>query len=97
MDTRRLKRYVKQNLLALDQFANTLLGGWADETISSRCYRRAVIEPAKQNQPVKLKWRVLMALINALFFDKQHCRDSYLSEVEGNQLPEGFRGNNGTD
>lgn len=97
MDTRRLKRYLKQNLLALDQLANTLLCGWADETISSRCYRRAVVEPAEQNQSAKLKWRVLMTLINALFFDKQHCRASYLSEVERSQLPQSLRRENGTD
>ena len=33
------KRQVKQVLIALDQLANTLLAGHADETLSARAYR----------------------------------------------------------
>ena len=31
--------YGKRTLIAVDQLINTLLGGWPDETLSSRCYR----------------------------------------------------------
>ena len=31
--------YGKRTLIAVDQLLNTLLGGWPDETLSSRCYR----------------------------------------------------------
>lgn len=30
---------IKQIMIAIDQLANALLGGWSDETISSRCWR----------------------------------------------------------
>lgn len=33
--------YGKRTLIAVDQLLNTLLGGWPDETLSSRCYRWA--------------------------------------------------------
>lgn len=35
---------IKQVLIALDQLANTLAGGYADETISSRCYRNTKLK-----------------------------------------------------
>ena len=31
--------YGKRTLIAVDQLLNTLLGGWPDETLSSRCWR----------------------------------------------------------
>lgn len=31
--------YFHNLLVACDQFLNTLLGGWPDETLSSRCWR----------------------------------------------------------
>lgn len=37
---RRLRRWGKQVLVALDQLVNALFGGWADETLSSRCWRK---------------------------------------------------------
>lgn len=30
-----------QVMVAVDQLVNTLLGGWADETLSARAYRHA--------------------------------------------------------
>ena len=33
--------YYLRVLIALDQFANTILGGWPDETLSSRAGRKA--------------------------------------------------------
>lgn len=35
-------RYLKQVLIAFDQLINALLGGWADETLSSRAWRHYV-------------------------------------------------------
>lgn len=68
---------MKQVAIALDQLANTLLGGYADETISARAYRKG--------------WRRREAIINWLFRDPDHCRDSYNSELLRTQLPEGYR------
>ena len=73
-------------LIAIDQLVNALLFGAADETISSRCYRRAVL--AKQP---KLKWRIAYKCVNALFFDVAHCKTAYESEVKRRQYPAEFR------
>lgn len=71
-----------QVLIALDQLANTLLAGFADETISSRAYRAFV--------DGKTRWP--MRLIDALFFwQEAHCKESYLSELARTQLPPEMR------
>lgn len=71
-----------QVLIALDQFVNTLLWGYADETLSSRAYRHAEIKKDR-------RWP--MVIINALFFwQKDHCKSAYESEVERKQLPAGY-------
>ncbi|KAA6209512.1 hypothetical protein [Avibacterium paragallinarum] len=72
-------------LIALDQLCNALTGGGADETFSSRCYRRAVLE----SKP-KARWRFWFRLVNGLFFDKDHCKTAYESEVKRRQYPEDF-------
>ena len=61
--------YGKRTLIAVDQLINTLLGGWPDETLSSRAYRMAV-----DGHP----W--LMRAIDGLamlFGDKNHCEASF--------------------
>lgn len=73
---------VFQVLLALDQLANTFIGGYADESLSSRAYR----------MKEKGKTRVWCWLIDHIFFwQKDHCYHAYLSEVERTQLPPEFR------
>ena len=67
-------------LIALDQLFNALTGGAADETLSSRTYRRACLKP----QPKK-RWRVLYRVINGLFRDPRHCLTAYESEKKGKQ------------
>lgn len=72
----------KQVLIALDQLMNTLLNGWADETLSSRCWRWEL--NGKRSWPRKL--------VDALFFwDKNHCRESYESELKRLQCPPELR------
>jgi hypothetical protein len=67
---------LKQIAIAIDQLANTLLGGYADETLSARAHRtRSPLE----------HW------IDALFWDENHCRDSYQSELQRRQLPTEYR------
>jgi NADH:ubiquinone oxidoreductase subunit H len=74
-----IRKYIFQNLLALDQLANTLFfGGWADETMSARCYRE--------------KRKILMFIINLIFFfQPQHCKKAYESEILRLQLPKEYR------
>ena len=61
---------IPQILIALDQLANTLLGGWADETISARAWRL---------HKEHLRWGCLYRLINIVMMSRSHCRDSYLA------------------
>lgn len=74
--------YAKAVLIAVDQLVNALLCGWPDETLSSRAWRWA-------RDGVR-KWP--RRLIDALFFwESGHCRESYISEREGRQLPPEMR------
>lgn len=66
---------MKQFLIAVDQLANTMIGGMADETLSARAYRTNSF---------------MQHVINALFFDRNHCRDSYFSELNRKQLPKEY-------
>lgn len=69
-----------QVLIALDQLLNTILGGWPDETLSSRAYRT--------EQDKKILGSILRPLIDAvLFFDPEHCKKAYESELKGSQRP----------
>lgn len=69
-----------QIAVAVDQLGNTLLGGWADETISARAWR----------QRHKRRWLVLMRLIDGvarLFGQRDHCRKAHESEILRTQSP----------
>jgi len=77
------KEYGYQVFIGLDQFVNTLLGGSADETMSSRFYRLNHIRT----------YRIAEVFVNCLFFPFQgwdHCRNAYVKEVLGRQLPYEF-------
>lgn len=66
-----------QVLVALDQVVNTLLGGWADETLSSRAHRRAL----------RGKTGVAWVIDHIFFWQDEHCKTAYESELERTQLP----------
>lgn len=79
-----LKFWIWQNLIALDQFANTLLLGMADETLSSRAYRAET--------KGRIFGKIFRPLIDTLFFfDKDHCLNSFISEVKRRHLPKDFQ------
>lgn len=75
--------YFKNLLIALDQLINAILGGYCDETLSSRAYR--------WEKDGKRSWT--RKLIDAIFFpfQRNHCYASYVSEREGRQLPPELR------
>ena len=83
---RKLKRYSYHVVIAIDQLFNALTGGAADETLSSRTYRGAILV----KQPKK-RWRVLYRVINGLFFDRNHCKTAYESEISGKQHDDRFK------
>ena len=88
MKTRRILHSAKQLLIAIDQTLNVLLfffsksGAFADETLSAHAFRlemeRGITWPRKLIDTI-------------LFFDKDHCQESYLSEIERRQLPPSMR------
>jgi hypothetical protein len=67
-----------QILVALDQLVNTIFGGYAEETMSSRCWRLREFQPYKTLRPV---------IDTILFFDPDHCETSYLNEVDHKYMP----------
>lgn len=84
-----LKKWTYHVLIAIDQLANAITGGGADETLSSRTYRRAILTQSKP----KKRWRVLYRVINWLFRDPHHCETAYHSELNRKQYPKDFKTN----
>lgn len=70
-----------QVLIAIDQFVNTLIGGYADETLSSRAHRRRL----------RGKGGVAWLIDHIFFWQEEHCKTAYESELERTQLPVEFR------
>lgn len=81
----KLKLYAYHNIIAIDQLFNALTGGAADETLSSRTYRGAILV----SNPKK-RWKVLYRFINCLFRDEKHCKTAYESELKGRQHDQRF-------
>lgn len=76
-------RKLKQVLISIDQLLNTLIGGYADETLSAHAYRQ---------RGIKKHWTIAYQSINKLFFwQDNHCESSYMSELERRQLPIEYR------
>lgn len=69
-------------LVAVDQLANAILGGYADETISARSWRLRDERPYSWLRP----------LIDRIFFwQPDHCQGAYESERGRAQLPVEYR------
>lgn len=64
-----MKRYIWNLLIAIDQLANTLLGGFPDETISSRMGKQIA---RKEDKCFLCKYICRFLDI----FDKNHCAKS---------------------
>ncbi len=78
-----MKEYFLNLAIALDQFVNTLFGGHPDETFSASCYR-------KRND--FLGWWLVYHFVNLLFFwQENHCKESYESELNRGHLPKEYR------
>ena len=74
--------YGKNLLIAVDQLVNAVIGGYCDETLSSRAWR--------WEQDGVRAWP--RRFIDRLFFwEQDHCRESFQSEREGRQLPPELR------
>jgi hypothetical protein len=71
-----MKRYIWNLLISIDQLLNTILGGFPDETISSRMGKRV----KKKNCKV---CKVLCRLLDS--FEKDHCYKS-IEKDEGHPM-----------
>ncbi len=70
-----MKKYFFFVLVAIDQLANTLTGGYPDETLSSRTYRNA-----RESKG----WQCFECFVDALFFwQEYHCENAYYTEING--------------
>ena len=83
--------YLFHVLLGLDQLANTLLAGHADETLSARAWR--VEQDGKVFGKIMRPAIDALAIVVTLGYDANHCRDSYESERKRKQLPTHYREN----
>lgn len=73
---------LREVLIAVDQLANAILGGYADETISARSWRLRTKRPYCWMRPV----------IDWLFqWQPDHCKGAYESERLRSQLPPEYR------
>lgn len=76
-----MRGYWRQNAIAFDQQINTLLGGAADETLSSRAWR------SRDHK----YWGWTHKFIDKLFFwQPAHCYRAYIQELQRKQLPPDF-------
>lgn len=72
----------RQVAIAIDQFINTLLGGYADETLSARAWRM---------EKRKKRWYIIRVIIDGVFFwQNGHCFNSYLNEKQRKHLPKDY-------
>ncbi len=91
MNLHLIKEWGVQIFLALDQLANVLpppidgTVGYADETLSARCYRA--------HRDGKVMGKVFMRPIDLLFFwqGPGHCKNAYIKEFERKNYPDEYR------
>lgn len=83
-----LKGWAFQVLIAIDQLLNVVVcNGYADETMSAHCYRMEL-----EGKP----WGFMRPVIDRImFFQPNHCREAYESEVLRLQSPISERTLNG--
>jgi hypothetical protein len=92
------RNYLGQFLISLDQVLNTVLAGWADETLSARAYRSSVAESPKP------RWIKARKAIDTLFAPQdwfvkrrgewtgaRHCEREFMKEMERRQMPPEYR------
>lgn len=79
-----LRQYLQHVGVSLTQLLNAMLGGWPDESVSSRMWRKEMQGSERAS--------LLRAAVDFLFFwQHDHCRHAYESERERQQLPPSLR------
>ena len=92
MNLHLIKEWGVQIFLALDQLANVLpppidgTVGYADETLSARCYR------AHRDGKILGKWFMPpIDLVFGLWQGPDHCKNAYIKEFARKNYPEEYR------
>mgnify|MGYP000158459460 FL=1 len=80
---KKLRWELLQVLYAVSRLVNAIFGGWADETISGRCWRLRHRKPWCWLRPV-IDW-----LVTPL--ERDHCINAYLHELLVFRRPPGER------
>ena len=98
------RSWAHENFVAADQGINTFLfGGYADETISARCYRNGVKD---ERAGVWGRWRIGQVIVDWMFWPQdwliarqtgawpavRHCQRSWAAEFARLHLPPEYRG-----
>ena len=81
----RVKSWLWNILIAVDQLCNAVLAGSPDETFSARTWRKA--------RAGQWFWRGLRQAIDLVmrWESPAHCRESYEREMDRDQLPREYR------
>ena len=84
-----MKNYLLNLAIGMDQLANAFIGGSADETLSARAHRMR----AKGQR----WWGWTASAIDRLFFwQRDHCLNAHLAELQRAQLPKPYHAVAGT-
>ncbi len=66
-----MSKYLIRNAIALDQMLNTITGGYPNETLSSRAWRKGDIEGGTW-------WTLFRKFVDMLFImEADHCESTY--------------------
>ena len=100
-------RWIHQVAVALDQVANAVLGGYADETLSARMHRGGSADDARG---VRGRWWYARAVVDWLFVPQdwlvrrrgewtgaRHCERAYHAELQRLQYPHPYRNNQSSE
>ena len=80
-----IKAYFKNLAIAADQTINAVFGGYPDETLSSRLYRKD--NNAQSGKASKCWTYARITVDRLLFWQKSHCHASYLREKDKAHFP----------
>lgn len=75
---KKIYSYLLQVAIAFDQLINAIFGGYPDETLSSRCYRKA-----QKYWYAKAAMWVLDIVLTPIA--RNHCKEAYESELTRRQ------------
>lgn len=85
-----MRNYLLNLAIGIDQLANALIGGSADETLSARAHR--------MREKGQRWWGWTAGAIDRLFFwERDHCLKAHLAELKRAQLPKPYHAATATE